>query len=290
MQPAAHRARPKREALVLRVVILGSAAAEGWPAMFCTCDACKTAARRGGKDIRRRTSYRINDTLQVDWGPDTYGACLAFNVPTDTVTDLVMTHAHEDHWTPHELYYRRPGFSLVPEENVLTIYGSQAVADAMEPGLLGEAERFRLAFRQVAPYETVTTTQGDSFTALPANHMGENSGAYNLIFHLGPHNLLIANDTGWWKPEVWDFVGAHKLDVVIMDCTYGLQANRHGHLGAPDVVEAKQELASRGALVEGGRYVANHFSHNGAGLYDDLTRVLSPHGIEVGYDGMTIEL
>lgn len=271
------------------LVILGSAAAEGWPAMFCTCEACKVAAQRGGKDIRRRTSYRINEYLQVDWGPDTYAACLAFNVPTHTVTDLVVTHAHEDHWNPHELYYRRPGFSLVPEERVLSIYGSQPVADAMGPGL-ADAERFRLSFRQVQPYETVATSGGDSFTVLPASHGGENSGAYNFIFHLGPHNLLIANDTGWWEPEVWDFLGGCRLDVVVMDCTYGLRPERRGHLGAADVVEAKKELASRGALAEGCRYLANHFSHNGAGLHDDLTRMLSPHGIEVGYDGMVLEL
>lgn len=269
----------------MRVVILGSAAAEGWPALFCACDACKTAARRGGKDIRRRTSYRINETLQVDWGPDTYAACLAFNVPTHTVTDLVVTHAHEDHWNPHELYYRRPGFSVVPEENLLTVYGSQAVADAMGPHLEDPAY-FRLAFRPLEPFETVTMSQGDSFTAIPAAHA---AGAYNYIFHLGNQNLLIANDTGWWPPDVWDFVAGYKLDVVIMDCTYGLRAERRGHLGAPDVVEAKQELTARGAWVEGGRYIANHFSHNGAGLYDDLTRILSPHGIEVGYDGMVIE-
>ena len=38
----------------MKLQFLGSAAAEGWPAMFCECPACKEAARRGGRDLRLR--------------------------------------------------------------------------------------------------------------------------------------------------------------------------------------------------------------------------------------------
>ncbi len=42
----------------MELMYLGSAAAEGWPALFCECDACKEAARRGGRDIRMRAPAR----------------------------------------------------------------------------------------------------------------------------------------------------------------------------------------------------------------------------------------
>ena len=61
-------------------------------------------------------------------------------------------------------------------------------------------------------------------------------------------------------------------------------------MGAPDVVEFRDELMSRGALGEDCRVIANHFSHNGYWLHSDLEQFLNPEGIEVGFDGMTVEV
>ncbi len=56
--------------------ILGSAAAEGWPAPFCVCPACAQARQRGGKNIRRRTSYQLGESIHIDWGPDSYASMI----------------------------------------------------------------------------------------------------------------------------------------------------------------------------------------------------------------------
>ena len=52
--------------------ILGTAAAEGLPALFCQCELCTEARKRGGKDLRTRTSMMIGDTFKVDFPPDSY--------------------------------------------------------------------------------------------------------------------------------------------------------------------------------------------------------------------------
>ena len=54
-----------------KVTILGSAAAEGIPAMFCNCRVCVEAWKNGGKDIRLRMAYKFNEHVRVDFGPDT---------------------------------------------------------------------------------------------------------------------------------------------------------------------------------------------------------------------------
>ncbi|MBR4222457.1 MAG: hypothetical protein IKR81_14960 [Victivallales bacterium] len=56
----------------MRLRILGSAAAEGWPAMFCSCPACQKARANGGKDLRRRTAYLLDEDTLIDYGPDIY--------------------------------------------------------------------------------------------------------------------------------------------------------------------------------------------------------------------------
>ena len=40
----------------MKLVFLGTAAAEAIPALWCGCNICREARRRGGKDIRRRCS------------------------------------------------------------------------------------------------------------------------------------------------------------------------------------------------------------------------------------------
>ena len=45
-----------------------------------------------------------------------------------------------------------------------------------------------------------------------------------------------------------------------------------------------------GSLKENARLVANHFSHNPGMSHGELCRWLDPHGVETGFDGMTIEL
>ncbi len=38
----------------MKLTYLGTAAAEGWPAVFCNCPCCRQARVLGGKDIRTR--------------------------------------------------------------------------------------------------------------------------------------------------------------------------------------------------------------------------------------------
>ena len=64
----------------MQIKVLGSAAAEGWPALFCECDICKYAWEHKGKDVRRRTSYLLNDDVMIDYGPDVYGQSLQFDI------------------------------------------------------------------------------------------------------------------------------------------------------------------------------------------------------------------
>jgi phosphoribosyl 1,2-cyclic phosphate phosphodiesterase len=51
---------------------LGTAAAEGFPAMFCDCEYCMEARKRKGKNIRTRSQSIINEDLLIDLPADTY--------------------------------------------------------------------------------------------------------------------------------------------------------------------------------------------------------------------------
>jgi len=269
----------------MRVQILGSCAAEGWPALFCECDACAEARRRGGRNIRRRTVYCIDGELLVDFGPDIYWQSVEFGVDLARIRYILITHSHEDHLSPIEFHWRRRGFSRV--ESPLAVYGNAQVLQRIraESGM----EQYDLQM------DLIEVHAGRAFEAgryrvfpLEASHAVPEEEALNYVIECGDVALLIANDTGWWEEPTWEAVRRFRLDAAIIDCTYGLlnPDHRAWHLGAGAVVEMRDRLAEMGVLKSGAYVVANHFSHNGVGLYEDLCDWFSPHGIEVGYDGM----
>jgi len=279
--------------------LLGSAAAEGWPALFCACEACREARRLGGKNLRRRTSYQLGDTVHVDFGPDSFSSMLAFGLDYTLLRHLLITHAHQDHWFPEELAWRRAGYSRHLEDCPLVVHGNRHVQDSLRDQF-HELESLNLSFQPVKAYERVALTDELSAIGFPASHASEEELALNYLFTWRDRNLVIGNDTGWWLPEVWDFLQGFPLHLVVMDCTSGPSgtgpraAERSWvgshHLNNEWVVEVRDELARRGALAEDCTFVANHFSHNGGALHEQLEEYFVPRGILVGYDGMAVSL
>src|SRR5450759_3362266 len=104
---------------------LGTAAAEGWPAMFCTCDHCMRAKTVGGRNIRTRSQAIIDDKLLIDFPADTYLHVLYQGLDLTKVSSCIITHDHSDHLYPADFEMRRKGFAYLPSESPLTIYGTE---------------------------------------------------------------------------------------------------------------------------------------------------------------------
>lgn len=271
----------------MQLTFLGSAAAEAWPALFCTCEACAKARQLGGKNVRRRTSYRLGDHIQIDWGPDTTAACLAYGLDMSALTHLVVTHAHEDHFAPYEMYYRRPGFSLVPQNALLNVFGPPGVQDALKT-VAKDEDTFRVRSHVPEPYREYPLNDQVTLIPIEASHGRDIGGAYNYIFRVGDQHFLLGHDTGWWESPVWGFLSQFEFNLVIMDCTYVRLAQRAHHLGCQDVVDVKAELQRLGGLAADCRFLANHFSHNGQWLHEQMQEFFAPYDIQVGYDGLKI--
>ncbi len=134
------------------ILICGSAAAEGIPALFCSCETCQRARERGGKDLRTRTAYQFGEAVRVDFGPDALAHSLRFNLRYERLLHLFITHSHEDHLYPLDFQYRQPGFSVVPEGDLLTLYGNAAAMAAVSGKIDANPKRFRLALVELRPF------------------------------------------------------------------------------------------------------------------------------------------
>ena len=54
----------------MEIQYLGTAAAEGLPALFCDCETCRKARNIGGKEVRTRTQSVVDGKILIDFPPD----------------------------------------------------------------------------------------------------------------------------------------------------------------------------------------------------------------------------
>jgi phosphoribosyl 1,2-cyclic phosphate phosphodiesterase len=270
------------------ILFCGTAAAEGWPALFCVCQSCQVARQRGGKDIRSRSAYMVGERVRIDFGPDSNLHQQKYRLAYERLEHLLITHSHEDHWFPKDLSYRREGFAITAEQP-LHLWGNVRVEQRFVSINGADWGRYKLEFHPLKAWQPITLGDGLQVTPVLAAH-DPTEECFNFLLEQNGHAALLGHDTGWYTEETWAFLSEKQLHVVVMDCTYGSHDRKDSHLGCAGVVQARDELARRNALAADARIIATHFSHNGGWLHADLERFFAPHGIEIAYDGFQVHL
>lgn len=278
----------------MKIKYLGTAAAEGWPAVFCNCDACKQAKELGGKNIRTRSQVLINDDLLVDFPMDTYLHMLQYKLDLSKVSDMLVTHSHSDHFYPQELQMRGGCYSLNMKSENLNIYGNQKIIDyfmLVNNNCIENDIMRGLTFHSLQIYHSFTF-KDYTITPLPAVHMHDEVALLYLIEQLGK-SVLYLNDTGRLKDEVYDFLEKNNksVDLVSFDCTHGYTEVGFGrHMGVMDNAYVRNKLIEKNITHKNTKYVITHFSHNSKLNYEALTEKVKDMNFTVSYDGMEIEI
>ncbi len=276
----------------MKITFLGTAAAEAIPALWCECPVCAKAKKLGGKELRRRCSYLIDDDTMVDFGPDAFWQSVAFQIDLVNLKRVIFTHPHGDHLNPLEFLWRRaPWFSQVSHD--LAVIGARTIFARLLNQITSEGTVYKIEDLRIRPLEAqagVPMTDGDmELLPLAADHA---PGLEPLIYVIGRggRRILIANDTGYLPEESWRKLEGVKLDAAVIDSTCGFQKCSHLHQGVESVVAFRRRLVEMGCLAADAPAVANHFSHNGRANHEDLVAYFAPHGMEVAWDGMVLEL
>ncbi len=265
---------------------LGTAAAEGWPALFCSCDNCERARKAGGKNTRTRSQAVIDDTLCIDLPPDTYAHILQNGLEAYRWTGLVVTHTHMDHFHRDELTNWFTPFAH--HDGFLKVYGNEGVVEAVNQVLQRrDPERKRMDVTLVQDF--VPFTHGKyTITPLPADH-DKNQNCHIYVIEDGQSRVLYGNDTGYFDESVWEYIRGMRFDLVSLDCTHVILENRHNHMSLSVCNEVKERLLASGC-DEKTTFVVTHFSHNGNAIHDELVPMAEEYGFLVAYDGMVINL
>lgn len=268
----------------MKIQFLGTAAAEAVPAFFCACPHCEYAREVGGKEVRTRSGAIVDDTLKLDFPPDTLLHMFLYGLNFNYLEHILITHSHEDHFAWQDIAYRREGFSHPPKDAApLNIYGDSVVVDKIK-----ELDIPNLVPHLMVPF--VPTQVGEyTVTALRAIHMvGTNEKPLFYLIEKDGKSLLYAHDTDEFPQEDMDFLAGRHIDLISLDCTSGMLHHDYvGHMDVWNNLNMREKLLSNGAADEHTIFVCNHFSHNGLAPYEEMEKVAD--GMLISYDGMEIE-
>jgi len=274
---------------------LGTAAAEGIPAIFCNCDTCKKARELGGRNIRTRSQSIIDGSLLIDLPADSYYHMIANNLNFADVGAILISHIHGDHFYPNELEMHKKGFAYGCKP--LTVCGSQDLlvpfTEKVDVHQLWDSEESdnRVKLKVVRDFEQFEIL-GYKITPIPAVHGTNNPFIYAI--EKDGKTILYAHDTDVLPERTIEKIKelGLKFDFISMDCTEGSKILRYvGHMCIDRNVRFRDAFLAAGLADKSTVFAINHFSHNGLNAcYDEMLPVANENGFVLSYDGMEIEI
>lgn len=206
--------------------------------------------RDHGDEYRGNASALINGSILIDPGPTVPTALESFGIDPKEIKYIINTHRHRDHFNEDTLAFLQKNGGEFVE-----IDGTVTLGDVKITAVTGHHR-------------------------VPTKH---------YLFEEGESKLYYALDSAWLLyDEVQLIIEKAPVDMIVLDCTVGHQKGDYRifeHNNINMVIEMQRTLREH--------IKSFYISHMSCGLHTDheiICRDLEPHGINVAYDGLKIEL
>jgi len=288
----------------------GTGAAETLPNPFCDCPVCAGIRRDGPQHFKNRSCFRVSEELMIDFGPDVIAAAHTFGEDFCALRHILFTHSHDDHLSftnlsligmsghrfpqPIELYFSPEAFGWVccniraaNPDFCFEQYEKEAVLR------FGNENSYHL---QVVPDNQWFTVSDFRVKAIRSSHpsWGEREVAWNYLIYLPDgRKMLYACDTGLYPDATLDALQGERLDLLIMECTFGSRKMEPGcgHLDAYSFLEMLRRFRQRDILRADTRVYSTHLNHKHTFtplLLQDFFDRNAPLPVTVARDGQQI--
>ena len=246
----------------------------------CACDfspRLKTDLKdKFDRDARRSSSVLINGSVLIDCGYHTVESLGIAGIPFSDITDIFITHLHEDHYQPGNI---------------------QQIADAKSEPLkvwvregaeLPEYKNVDVRFMtQFEKYESA----GLTVTGIPANHSPKHSPQHFIIGR-GERSIFYGCDGAWFLHDSFKFLKNKHLSLAVFDCTVGDYNGdfRMGeHNSIPMIRLMLPSLRTIGAIDENTKIMISHLTPSLHKPHAETEKIIADFGT-VAYDGMTLKI
>ena len=301
----------------MKLTFLGTSAGENYPALWCHCPNCEYARKHGGRNIRQNSCAFIDDDTMIDLSNHAFQTALQLGIDITAMKVLLMTHDHKDHFYTHHLIWRgmpvtadlqpaKMGDAFRMDEAIhwmgarmtavphLDIYGHETIYqtllenDRYHPE--HEEEMYNLTFHALQPAETIHRPDlGLTFTAVLSNHKKDRS-TYNYIIEREGKTLLYALDCGGYEDDMWKVIAQHQYDCVVLEGTFGLMPDEFPmHQNLNKNLRYLDFLNANHLWKKEQNFILSHMAPHWTPPYDEYVKIVEPYGIQVAYDGLTIE-
>lgn len=287
----------------MKLTFLGTGAGEGYPGYWCECPHCTYARKHKGKNLRTNSCLAINEELLIDIGPASFDNAARFDVNLTQIRTLLITHSHEDHLYPQNLFWRDtdqsllalsymekmtyggPRFTEIPE---LNIYGNKFVID-----LLNQSFKINSSHKMVLNeiHEGIEfENNGYQIFPIRGNHGLEKGFAHSYVIKKDEKCLLYALDSGSFDEDQLELIKRFKYDIIIMEGTTGLNESYGGHMCLINNIHMRDLLNKSGCLKKDSRFILTHMSPHWCPPHDWYESIVETERMELAYDGWQIEI
>ncbi|NMB25776.1 MAG: hypothetical protein GX986_09610 [Firmicutes bacterium] len=278
----------------MKVTILGTSSSSGLPTYMCDCEACIKALQDGMRRRQSMTSLEVNGAFYlVDCGFDPILAgVVGYHQKID---GIFLSHLHLDHM--YGLY--SPNWRRMRGEQIPVYHSFDQVSDedALDVSFFRPFSRYvarqqRFDFRSIGTWEEMELP-GVRVTCLPLRHDKHDSAyytsaAWGYLFEDLSSKARFAYlcDTLGLDQEVAEFLREKKVDLAIIDATFGLEPARDGH----NSFETALEIFT---AIEAKQVALTHVNHTSLGEADfrglRALKDFCPEKVVVAEDGMQWE-
>ncbi|MCR5278938.1 MAG: hypothetical protein K6E19_05795 [Lachnospiraceae bacterium] len=244
-----------------------------------------------GDFFRHHASIIINNTILLDPGPGIYEYARTLpGVNMEGITDIFVTHTHEDHWSTDTL----DSILKNAKEKVRLFfhYSAKVNLNLSRETKWGKGlSRESLSKLILCPMKRGGRAKAGNLTFLnlEANHIGEHGerGSHYVITG-ETETWFYGCDGGWFTTATWDVLRTLSFDGVILDGTVGEDSGNFRIAGHNTLAMNKLlagAMKEQGMLKPGTKLYLSHF---GMTTYDrgtDITETVKQAGFLEARDG-----
>ncbi len=284
----------------MEIIFLGTGAAEGIPAFRCECFTCREARLKKGKHKRFNSSFYIKAggaSVLVDMPPQIATLLDSNGIDDNAMDSILLTHYHKDH--TGGLYHlfgsrktsghvvKSPLPVYMPEDCCKTAFNERYYPDQPDLNMTDFSDYYSINMLKHTENVKIKDLE---ILALDSNHLSNHSvipsrrECHGYLFSADGKTLAYMVDSSADLPlSTLEILEKTKLDCLVYECTFDrLPAGKSGHTDIEGVLRIKKNLDPE-------RMIITHISHRNYG-HDRLNSVMKEHGIEVAWDGLSVNI